>query len=67
MQNTPLWACFACLGCGEGRKMMEHEKHAHLDILFVFLVVATVLWSALGLRLMARVVGAMGLLVLFGS
>ena len=48
MQNTPLWACFACLECGVGREM--------------FLVIATALWVALGLCLMPRVMVAMGLL-----
>ena len=67
MQNMPTRVCFACLGCGVGRKTMEHEKHTHLGVFFVFLVIAAVLWLALGLCSMPRVVGAMGLLVLFGS
>ena len=60
MQNTPLWACFACLGCGVGRKTIEHKKHTHLGMFFVFFVVAAVLSSALDLCSMPRVVGAMG-------
>ena len=63
MQNMPLWACFACLGCGVGRKTTRTDGR-------VFRVprrLAAVLWSALGLRSMPRVVGAMGLLASFGS
>ena len=55
MQNMPTRACFACLGCGVGRKMMEHKKHAHLGVFFVFFVVAAVLSSALDLCSMPRV------------
>src|SRR6266508_60093 len=29
--------------------MMEHDKHAHLGMFFVFCIVAAVLWSTLGL------------------
>jgi len=52
MQNTPTRACFACLGCGVGEEHEEHEQHAQMGVFFVFLVVAAVLWSALGVRLM---------------
>jgi len=45
---------------------MEHEKHT-IWVCFMFLVIAVVLWLVLSLCLMARVVGAMGLLASIGS
>ena len=45
MQNMPTRVCFACLGCGVGRKTMEHKKHAQMGMFFVFLAVAAVRWA----------------------